>query len=185
MTVGEKIQQRRKEKGWSQEDLAEQVGVSRQSISLWEKDQNHSQFGKYEDPLPPFSDQYGRTVGADAAAFAHTTPSASGHGHHSLEFGVSKAGAWDAAPQISCRDLGLCSDSDGAGHSFCSAGVGCGEDYGANLAGFLFYSLIFWVFLAAAPDSNSASCQAAHRFVSKPCHHPGILSRIYSYSKPQ
>lgn len=39
MTVGEKIQQRRKEKGWSQEDLAEQVGVSRQSISLWEKDQ--------------------------------------------------------------------------------------------------------------------------------------------------
>lgn len=39
MTVGETIQKYRKENGWSQEDLAEQVGVSRQSISLWEKDQ--------------------------------------------------------------------------------------------------------------------------------------------------
>mgnify|MGYP006066961001 CR=1 FL=1 len=39
MTIGETIQRLRKEKGWSQEDLAEQVGVSRQSISLWEKDQ--------------------------------------------------------------------------------------------------------------------------------------------------
>ena len=127
MTVGEKIQQRRKEKGWSQEDLAEQVGGQPAKHQPVGKGSNHSQFGKYEDPLPPFSDQYGRTVGADAAAFAHTAPSASGHGHHPLESGVSKAGAWDAAPQISCRDLGLCSDSDGAGHSFCSVGVGCGR----------------------------------------------------------
>jgi len=36
MTLGEKIQQLRKQKGLSQEQLAEQVNVSRQSISKWE-----------------------------------------------------------------------------------------------------------------------------------------------------
>jgi transcriptional regulator with XRE-family HTH domain len=39
MTIGEKIQQLRKANNLSQEDLAAQVGVSRQSISLWEKNQ--------------------------------------------------------------------------------------------------------------------------------------------------
>ncbi len=39
MTVGEKIQMYRKNLGLSQEDLAEKLLVSRQSISLWEKGQ--------------------------------------------------------------------------------------------------------------------------------------------------
>ena len=36
MTLGEKIQQLRKAAGISQEQLAEQLDVSRQSISKWE-----------------------------------------------------------------------------------------------------------------------------------------------------
>lgn len=36
MTIGEKIQNMRKARGWSQEDLAEQVGVSRQAVPRWE-----------------------------------------------------------------------------------------------------------------------------------------------------
>ena len=39
MTLGERITQLRKEKGWSQEDLGSQVGVSRQAVSRWESDQ--------------------------------------------------------------------------------------------------------------------------------------------------
>ena len=37
MTLGEKIQQLRKAAGISQEQLAEQLDVSRQSISKWEQ----------------------------------------------------------------------------------------------------------------------------------------------------
>ncbi len=40
MTLGEKIQQLRKASGFSQEQLAEMVGVSRQAISKWETDQS-------------------------------------------------------------------------------------------------------------------------------------------------
>lgn len=36
MTLSEKILMLRKQKGWSQEELAEQLGVSRQSVSKWE-----------------------------------------------------------------------------------------------------------------------------------------------------
>lgn len=36
MTFGEKIQALRKSHGWSQEQLAEQIGVSRQALSKWE-----------------------------------------------------------------------------------------------------------------------------------------------------
>lgn len=36
MTVGDKIQNMRKARGWSQEDLADRVGVTRQAISRWE-----------------------------------------------------------------------------------------------------------------------------------------------------
>ena len=39
MTVGKKIQKYRKELGLSQEELAQKLLVSRQTISLWEKDQ--------------------------------------------------------------------------------------------------------------------------------------------------
>ena len=36
MSLSEKILMLRKQKGWSQEELAEQLGVSRQSVSKWE-----------------------------------------------------------------------------------------------------------------------------------------------------
>ena len=38
MTIGEKLQRLRKARGWTQEELAAQVGVSRQSLSKWESD---------------------------------------------------------------------------------------------------------------------------------------------------
>lgn len=38
MTLGEKLQKLRKARAWTQEELAEQVGVSRQSLSKWESD---------------------------------------------------------------------------------------------------------------------------------------------------
>ncbi len=40
MILADKIIQLRKQSGWSQEELAEQVGVSRQSISKWESGQS-------------------------------------------------------------------------------------------------------------------------------------------------
>lgn len=38
MTLGEKLQKLRKARAWTQEELAELVGVSRQSLSKWESD---------------------------------------------------------------------------------------------------------------------------------------------------
>jgi len=46
MTLGEKIQQLRKASGISQEQLAEQLGVSRQSVSKWELDDAVPEIGK-------------------------------------------------------------------------------------------------------------------------------------------
>lgn len=40
MTLGEKICRLRSQKGWSQEELAQQLEVSRQSVSKWESDQS-------------------------------------------------------------------------------------------------------------------------------------------------
>ena len=39
MTVGERIQMYRKQLGFSQEELGQKLLVSRQTISLWEKNQ--------------------------------------------------------------------------------------------------------------------------------------------------
>ena len=40
MTLGRKIQLLRKEKGFSQERLATEIGVSRQAVSKWELDES-------------------------------------------------------------------------------------------------------------------------------------------------
>ena len=37
MTLGERIQALRRERGMSQENLAEALGISRQAVSKWEK----------------------------------------------------------------------------------------------------------------------------------------------------
>lgn len=46
MTLGQKIQKCRKETGLSQEELAEQLGVSRQAVSRWENDNGYPEMEK-------------------------------------------------------------------------------------------------------------------------------------------
>lgn len=46
MALGQKIQKGRKEAGLSQEELAEQLGVSRQAISKWENDNGYPEMEK-------------------------------------------------------------------------------------------------------------------------------------------
>jgi len=58
MTVGEKIQKHRKNLGLSQEELGQRLLVSRQTISLWEKDQTVPTI----DNLIGLSDIFGTTV---------------------------------------------------------------------------------------------------------------------------
>ena len=45
MELHEKLQQLRKEKGWTQEELAEMLYVSRTAISKWESKGGHAPFG--------------------------------------------------------------------------------------------------------------------------------------------
>lgn len=42
MILGDKIVKLRKQNGWSQEELAERLGISRQSVSKWESGVSHS-----------------------------------------------------------------------------------------------------------------------------------------------
>lgn len=46
MSIADRIQSLRKEKGISQEELAEQVGVSRQAVSKWESEQSSPEVDK-------------------------------------------------------------------------------------------------------------------------------------------
>lgn len=83
MTLGEKLQKLRKARGWTQEELAEKVGVSRQSLSKWESD------GALPDTanVIVLADLFGVTtdyllreeVQSDPAAPVASTPAASLH----------------------------------------------------------------------------------------------------------
>ena len=42
MILADKIIEERKKNGWTQEDLAQKLGVSRQSVSKWESGVSHS-----------------------------------------------------------------------------------------------------------------------------------------------
>lgn len=55
MTIGEKLLELRKSKGLSQEELAEQLHVTRQTISKWETDQSTPDF----DKIVPLCNLYG------------------------------------------------------------------------------------------------------------------------------
>ena len=59
MTTGQRIAQKRKESGLSQEALGEEVGVSRQSIYKWESDAALPEI----DKLVALSRRFGVTVG--------------------------------------------------------------------------------------------------------------------------
>ena len=52
MILAEKISEERKKNGWSQEELAEKLSVSRQSVSKWESGVSHSKryHTKYDEP---------------------------------------------------------------------------------------------------------------------------------------
>lgn len=58
MTIADRIQSLRKTKGISQEELADQIGVSRQAISKWESDQSCPEI----DKIILLSDYFGVTT---------------------------------------------------------------------------------------------------------------------------
>ncbi|TDF94410.1 helix-turn-helix domain-containing protein [Paenibacillus piri] len=58
MIFGEKLKSERKNKGWSQEELAEKLFVSRQSVSKWENGQNYPSI----EIIIKVSDLFGLTI---------------------------------------------------------------------------------------------------------------------------
>jgi transcriptional regulator with XRE-family HTH domain len=58
MIFGEKLKSERTKKGWSQEELAEKLFVSRQSISKWENGQNYPSI----EIIIKISDLFGLTI---------------------------------------------------------------------------------------------------------------------------
>ena len=58
MSIGERILKLRKEKNYSQEEIAEQLNVSRQTISKWETGQSTPDF----DKIVPLCDLFGITT---------------------------------------------------------------------------------------------------------------------------
>ena len=53
MTIGQRVAQKRRELGLSQEALGDQLGVSRQSIYKWESDSALPEIDKLIGPEPP------------------------------------------------------------------------------------------------------------------------------------
>ena len=60
MTLGQRLYEMRKEKGFSQEKVAEALGVTRQTISKWETDQTTPDF----DKILPLCELYNITTEA-------------------------------------------------------------------------------------------------------------------------
>ncbi|MBW7477331.1 helix-turn-helix domain-containing protein [Paenibacillus oenotherae] len=58
MVFGEKLKGERNKRGWSQEELAEQLFVSRQSVSKWENGQNYPSI----EVIIKISDLFGLTI---------------------------------------------------------------------------------------------------------------------------
>lgn len=58
MIFGDKLKIERKNKGWSQEELAEKLFVSRQSVSKWENNQNYPSI----EIIIKVSDLFGVTI---------------------------------------------------------------------------------------------------------------------------
>ncbi|MFD2046542.1 helix-turn-helix domain-containing protein [Ornithinibacillus salinisoli] len=58
MIFGEKLKNERKNKGWSQEELADKLFVSRQSVSKWENGQNYPSI----EIIIKVSDLFGVTI---------------------------------------------------------------------------------------------------------------------------
>lgn len=58
MVFGEKLKHERNKRGWSQEELAEQLFVSRQSVSKWENGQNYPSI----EVIIKISDLFGLTI---------------------------------------------------------------------------------------------------------------------------
>lgn len=76
MTLSDKIVQLRKQKGWSQEELAERIGVSRQAVSKWESAQAAPDIDKILllSELFDVSTDYLLKDGEDVAAKAPAAP---------------------------------------------------------------------------------------------------------------
>ena len=55
MILAEKIMELRKKNGWSQEELAERLNVSRQSVSKWESDASFPEMDKLLQMCDMFS----------------------------------------------------------------------------------------------------------------------------------
>lgn len=70
MSIADRIQLQRKEKGLSQDDLASVIGVSRQAVSKWESEQSSPDL----DKIISLSDYFGVTTdyllkGTESPAF--------------------------------------------------------------------------------------------------------------------
>lgn len=86
MTLSDKIMTLRRQKGWSQEELADRLGVSRQAVSKWESGAAQPELGKVAelarllgvrvDDL--LSDDAPLAPDADAPAERHVTPEEAG-----------------------------------------------------------------------------------------------------------
>ena len=94
MTLGEKISRLRKERGLSQGDLADQLGVSRQSVSKWETDASvpdldklvalSRRFGVTLDQLVCGEEPEGRAEPTEQPKAPEQIPAAPSHGRQVL-----------------------------------------------------------------------------------------------------